>query len=127
MEKGLELYVDADFAGNWKKEDKDRPENCLSRVGYVFKYNNCPNIWKSQLQTEICLSSAEVEFVAMIQALRYALPLILLKEFNCIFPEVSCSTPRFNCKVFEDNTAYIRIADSDKFTPRTKYIVLKYH
>ena len=128
MMKGLELYVDADFAGNWKKADKDSPENCLSRTGYIFKYNNCPIIWKSQLQTEICLSSAEAEYVAMSQALRQALPLIhILKEFNCVFPEVAYTTPTFNCKVFEDNTACISIADSDKFTPRTKHIALKYH
>jgi hypothetical protein len=128
MMKGLELYVDADFAGNWKKADKDSPENCLSRTGYIFKYNNCPIVWKSQLQTEICLSSAEAEYVAMSQALRQTLPLIhILKEFNCVFPEVAYSTPTFNCKVFEDNTACISIADSDKFTPRTKHIALKYH
>ena len=62
------------------------------------------------------------------QALRQALPLILLlKEDNCTFPEVSCSTPKFNCKVYIDNTVCISIADSDKFTPRTKHIALKYH
>ena len=66
--------------------------------------------------------------MALSQALRQALPLILLlKEFNCIFPEVSCSTPKFNCKVYEDNTACISIAESEKFTSRTKYITLKYH
>ena len=128
MEKDLELYVDADFAGSWKKVDKDSPENCLSRTGYIFKYNNCPIIWKSQLQIGICLSSEEAEYVAMSQALRQALPLILLlKEFNCIFPEESCSTPRFNCKVFKDNTACISIANSDKFTPRTEHLALMYH
>ena len=128
MKKGLELYVDADFAGNWKKADHDHPENCLSRTGYIFKYNNCPIIWKSQLQTEICLSSAEAEYVAMSQALRQALPLIhLLKEFNCVFPEVECSPPSFKCKVYEDNTVCISIAESEKFTPRIKHIALKYH
>ena len=66
--------------------------------------------------------------MTMSQMLRQVLPLIhILKEFNCVFPEVAYSTPTFNCKVFEDNTAYISIADSDKFTPRTKHIALKYH
>ena len=40
LEKGLELYANADFAGSWKKSDKDCPENCLARTGYIFKYNN---------------------------------------------------------------------------------------
>ena len=44
MKKGVELYVDTDLAGNWKKTDHDHPENCLSRTQYVFKYNNCPII-----------------------------------------------------------------------------------
>ena len=63
----------------------------------------------------------------MSQALRQALPLIhILKEFNCVFSEVACSTPTFSCKVFEDNTVYISIVDSDKFTPRIKHIALEY-
>ena len=64
----------------------------------------------------------------MSQALRQALPLIrILKEFNCVFPEVAYYKHTFNCKVFDDNIAYIGIVDSDKFTLRTKYIALKYH
>ena len=39
--KGLELFVDAEFAGNWKNADEDNPENCFSRSGYTIKYNNC--------------------------------------------------------------------------------------
>ena len=40
MKKGLELYVDADFARNWKKVDHNHPENYLSRTRHLFKYNN---------------------------------------------------------------------------------------
>ena len=32
MKKGLELYLDAICAGNWKNSDKDGPEKCLSRT-----------------------------------------------------------------------------------------------
>ena len=82
----------------------------------------------SQLQIEICLSSSESEYVGMSQALRQALSLIhLLKEFNFVFLEVECSPPHFESKVYEDNTASISIAESEKFTPRTKHIALKYH
>ena len=49
MKKCLELYADADFARNWKKTNHDHPENCLSRTGYLFIYNNFPIIWKSHL------------------------------------------------------------------------------
>ena len=39
------LDVDADLSRNWEREDHDRSENCLSRTGYIFKFNNCPIIW----------------------------------------------------------------------------------
>ena len=33
----------------------------------------------------------------------------------------------FQCTIFEDNTSCITMAESQKFTPRTKHISLKYH
>ena len=36
LSKGLECYVDADFAGGWKDGDHDAPESVLSRTGYVI-------------------------------------------------------------------------------------------
>ena len=55
---GLEIYVDADFACNWDKEEafNDR-DTARSRHGYFIMYVGCPIVWKSQLQTEIALSS----------------------------------------------------------------------
>ena len=44
-----------------------------------------------------------------------------------MFLEVYCSPPSFKCKVYRDNTACISIAESEKNTPRTKHIALKYH
>ena len=29
---GLEVFVDADFAGNCKSASEDQPENCMSRT-----------------------------------------------------------------------------------------------
>eukprot|EP00956_Cyclotella_meneghiniana_P030894 scaffold79379_cov36-Cyclotella_meneghiniana.AAC.1 len=57
--KGLECYVDADFAGG------------------------CPVYWVSKLQTEIALSTAEAEYIALSTALREVIPLMtLMKEIN---------------------------------------------
>ena len=126
--KGLELYVDADFAGNWKNAGEEHPENCMSRTGYLIRYNGCNIMWKSQLQTEITLSTAESEYVALSQALRPMIPVInLLEDFHKIFPEVSLQTPKVNVTVYEDNTSCIVMSQADKFTPRTKHITLKYH
>ena len=49
MKKGLECYVDADFAGGWAKADADNPDNVLSRTGYIIMYAGCPLIWASRM------------------------------------------------------------------------------
>jgi hypothetical protein len=49
-----------------------------------------------------------------------------MKELHTIFP-VHINKPNFFCKVHEDNQSTIRMANSDKFTPQTKHIALKYH
>jgi hypothetical protein len=81
MTKGLECYIDADFAGGWSQADTENAENVLSQTDYVIIYVNCPIHWVNYLQTEIALIMAEVEFIAISQALQDIIPLItLLKE-----------------------------------------------
>jgi hypothetical protein len=90
-------------------------------------YANCPILSVSRLQTEIALSTAEAEYIALSQSLRDIIPLItLLKEINKVFP-VHVKNPTFICKVHEDNQSCITMATLQKFTPRTKHIALKYH
>jgi len=43
------------------------------------------------------------------------------------FLPVKKSEPEFFCTVWEDNRSCIKVAESRKFTPRTKHIALKYH
>ena len=57
MSKGLECYVDADFAGGWAKADASNPDNVLSRTGFSIMYAGCPLTWASKMQTEISLST----------------------------------------------------------------------
>ena len=52
ISKGLECYVDADFAGACDKENSENPESALSRTGHVIKYANSPILWVSRLQSE---------------------------------------------------------------------------
>ena len=59
--RGLEVYVDADFACGWNMADTTNADNVLSRIGFVIRYAGCPIIWSSKLQTEIALSTAEAE------------------------------------------------------------------
>ena len=63
--KGLECYVDADFAGSWQKADAESADSVMSRTGYVLMYAGCPIHWVSKLQTEIALSTAEAEYIAL--------------------------------------------------------------
>ena len=90
-------------------------------------YANCPILWVSCLQTEIALSTTVAEYIALSQSLQDVIPLItLLKEIIKVFP-VHVKTPTFVCKVHEDNQSHITMATSQKFTPPTKHITLKYH
>ena len=68
--RGLEIFVDADFAGGWDPEDAENADNVYSCTGYVICYARCPMFWQSKLQTEIALSTAEAEYIALSQALR---------------------------------------------------------
>ena len=74
---GLEMYVDADFAGNWDaKEALNDRDTARSRHGYIISYAGCPIVWKSQLQTEVCLSSTESEYTGLSHSLRGAIPIM---------------------------------------------------
>ena len=125
--KGLECHVDADFAGGWASGEHSNPEALLSRTGFVISYAGCPIYWCSKLQTEICLSTTEAEYVALSMAMREVLPFLnLMGEIKTFLP-VTEKDPDFFCTVWEDNRSTIKVAESPKFTPRTKHIALKYH
>ena len=63
----------------------------------------------------------------MSHALREAFPVQrLAKEINCIGPLFNPTT-KFCLTVHEDNLSSISMAESLKFSPRTKHIAIKYH
>ena len=60
-------------------------------------------------------------------AMREVLPFLnLMGEIKKFLP-VADKNPNFFCTVWEDNQCTIKVAESPKFTPRTKHIALKYH
>ena len=117
---GLEVFVDASFAGNWDKKDAQTGDRDMarSRHGYIILHYGCPLIWKSQLKTEIALSSTESEYTGLSYALREAILLMSLhdelKERG--FP-VDQTKVTVQCKVFEDNSGAIEIATNHKWCP----------
>ncbi len=125
--KGLEVYVDANFAGGWTSGEYTNPECVLSQTGFVIMYAGCPLTWCSKLQTEIAMSTTKAEYIALYYAMWETIPsMSLMVEVGQIFP-ICNSTPKFHCKVFEDNRSCIKVAQSPKYTPRMKHIAIKYH
>ena len=128
--RGLEVFVDASFAGNWAKQDAqtgDR-DTARSRHGYIVLYYGCPLIWKSQLETEIALSSTKSEYTGLSYALREAIPLMtLLKELKEYGFPVDKTKASVQCKVFEDNSGVNEIATNHKWRPRTKHLNCRPH
>jgi hypothetical protein len=85
-------------------------------------------MWKSQLQTEIALSSTESEYCGLSYALPDAIPIMeLLKEMKRFKFPIKTAKAKVHCKVFEDNSGALEIATVHKFLPQTKHINVKYH
>jgi hypothetical protein len=126
--KSLEVYVDADFAGNWDKDKTWDPDTARSRHGYIVTYAGCPILHKSQLQTEIALSSTESEYTGLSYALRDVIPIMeLLKEFKQRGFDIGSTVPKVHCEVFEDNSGALEIARIKKYRPRTKHLNNRLH
>ena len=128
MSKELEVYVDADFAGNWSHRGAYDPDTARSRHGYIIMYKGCPVTWKSQMQTEIALSSTESEYTGLLYALREVIPIMeLLREMKRHGFGIKSTKPNVHCKVFEDNSGALEIAMNHKYRPRTKHLNVKLH
>ena len=124
----LEVFVDADFAGNWDPNEHWDRDTARSRHGYIIRYAGAPLLWKSQMQTEIALSSTKSEFTGLSYALRDAIPIMeLFKEMKVRGYPIESSKSKVRCKVFEDNTGALEIARIPKFRPRTKHLNNRLH
>ncbi len=106
-------------------QDRD---TARSRHGYFIMYKGCPLIWKSQLQTEIVLSSTESEYNGLSYALRKVIPIMeLLKEMKGFGFPLRRTKPKVHCKVFEGNSGALEMAKPYKYCLQTKHINVKMH
>lgn len=128
-DKDLEVFVDASFCGDWDaKEAASDRDTARSRHGYIIRYAGCPLLWKSQLQTEIALSSTESEYTGLSYALRDAIPIMeLLKELKGKGFPISSAQAQVHCRVFEDNSGALEMAKIHKYRPRTKHLNVRLH
>jgi hypothetical protein len=126
--KDMEVYVNADFSGNWHAEESWDRDTARSRHGFIVMCAGCPMPWKSQLQTEIALSSTESKHTGLSCALRDVTPMMeLLKEMKALNFPIQSATQVVHCKIFEDNSGALEIASVHKFRPRTKHLNVKLH
>jgi hypothetical protein len=128
LTKSFEVYADADFAGNFHRNESADPDTARSRTGYIILYAGCPVYWQSKLQSEIALSTTEAEVISLSQALRATIPLMnIAKEMKQLGQDIHATVPKVHCRLFEDNSAAIEMATTDKIRPRTKYMGTKWH
>eukprot|EP00957_Ditylum_brightwellii_P035212 2670271-Ditylum_brightwellii.AAC.1 len=104
MSRGLEVFVNASFAGDWQQVWSVESSSLLSRTGFIIKYDNRPIVWTSKLQTEIALNTTEAEHIAMSHAMREAI--LLMRLLNEAKGSININMDKkadFKCTVFEDN------------------------
>ena len=126
--RGLECYVDADWAGSWLDRSSNDPLSSHSRTGYVIMYAGCPIMWASKMQTLIALSTTEAEYIALSTALRDVIHIIqLLDELKQGSFTVNRNVPKITCRTFEDNKSCIEIATNHKTRAGTKHLSVRLH
>ena len=104
-------YVDLDYAGDL---DKRR-----LTTSYIFTLFGGPINWKSQLQSIIALSTAEVEYITTTKAMKETLWLQgLVKELGVLNSVV---------EIFSDSQSTIRLCKNSVFHERTKHVNVRYH
>jgi hypothetical protein len=126
----LDVYVDSDFMGKFGKEHPDNPDNVQSRAGHVILLNGCPIIWSSKLLQSICLSTMMVEYYALSEAMREALPLqTLVKTAGAGLGIDPGSLTQFKTVAWEDNSGALSLANLEpgQHTPRSRYYSVKVH
>ena len=83
--------------------DAENADSILSRRGFMIMHAGVPIYWKSNLQTEIALSTCESEYLTLYASMRTVIPLIELSKEIKPFIDVHSSMPKMLCQVHEDN------------------------
>jgi len=51
----------------------------------------------------------------------------ILNEIKSLGFHINCASPQVTCRVFEDNSGALEMANNHRFCPRTKHINVKLH
>jgi hypothetical protein len=124
----LDCYINADFAGLYNVEDTHDPVCVKLQTGYCLTIGSCPLNWVSTFQTEVALSTAEAEYIALSQSMLDLIPMRRMLQDAGNGLNLTFAKPAIlHSMVFKDNNGAIALALSPKMTPRNKYIAVKYH
>ena len=124
----LRCWVDADFSGLHGREPESDSASAKSRYGYLITFAGVPLVWKSQLISEICLSTLHAEYVGLVSAVRALIPIRSLTVEILSFLDLPSSKPvEVHCTLYEDNQGAYLLATNQRITSRTKYFNVKYH
>jgi hypothetical protein len=125
----LECFCDADFAGLYNHDPPHLSSSVKSRGGYIIKLSGCPLVWKSQLMSSICLSTAEAEYYSLSIALRALMPVKRLIEEMVRMLELpfAAEVDTIHTTVHEDNQAALSLAVNQRITSRTRHYLARWH
>lgn len=105
--QGLEVYCDADFAGD--------VETSKSTTGAVILFAGAPIHWRSKRQTMVTTSSTEAEYVSLCSTLK---DLVWIRKLATELQIIDSSPTLLYC----DNQSAIRLASNEKSCQRTKHM-----
>ena len=127
----LDCFVDADFAGLYRRDPPEERTSALSRTGYIIKLCGMPLIWKSTLQTSVALSTGEAEYAALSASMRILLPVrsMLLEFIHSVDipPRFGNAQSFVRTTVHEDNSSALTLAREHRITSRTRHYNVKWH
>ena len=128
LDKGLDCWVGASFAGLYGYEDEQNIESVKSHTCFILTLLGCPVLWKSLSQDILTLSSTASEYVAFSDSMRELLPMRrLLSEISSKLDLPVMAKTLVRSTVFEDNQACLSLVNVPKMSPRNKYLALRYH
>jgi hypothetical protein len=99
-----------------------------SRLGIIISLGGVPLVWRSQLQSEISLSTLESEYSSLSEAMRTLLPIrSLLMEVAPAIGLQKALVATIHARIFEGNNGAYLLAMNQRITCRTKYYLVKWH
>jgi hypothetical protein len=117
-----------DLSDIYKSEPDACPNAARSRTRYIITLGGCPLLWKSQLQTEISLSTLEAEYNALSFAMRTLIPIkrlvVKIAKAISILKEIHAN---ILSQVFEDNNGALIVTTKQCLTNCTKNFLVKWH